>query len=283
MAGHFNPAIPGRNRIFDQLAAGHDQEVLRYAAFCADRLVVRLHPARGEKLLDVVTGTGSVALAAAQAVGPDGRVVAIDTVEPMLARLEAKIGKFGLANIDVHNMDGAHLEFRRDYFHHVVCSLGLFWFSEPTLALREWRRVVRPGGSVIFTTFAANVFAPLLDDLRRTLERRGMRITLPWEPLSDRRILESMMHAAGFEDIEVAEEQLGYHLKDARQWWEVVQYSGLLALITPSPAQAIEALQAMHMSEVESGMTSEGLWLDVPVLFVRGRKPAVVKAVGAGS
>ena len=274
---------PDRNLIFDQLAAGHDQEVLRYAAFCADRLIVRLHPARGEKLLDVATGTGSVALAAAQAVGPDGRVAAIDTVESMLARLEAKIGKFGLSNVDVHHMDGAHLGFRRDYFHHVVCSLGLFWFPEPKVALREWWRVVRPGGSVIFTTFAANVFAPLLGYLRRTLEMRGMRIAVPWESLSDRQVLESMMHAAGFEDVAISEEQLGYHLKDARQWWEVAQYSGLLSLIDPAPAQAIGLLQSAHVAEVESVMTSDGLWLDVPILFVRGRKPAVVKAIGAGS
>lgn len=277
MAGH---SIPGRDLIFDQMAAGHDQEVLRYAAFCADRLVIRLDPARGEKLLDVASGTGSVALAAAQAVGPEGRVAAIDSVESMLARLESKIAQFGLANIDVHHMDGAHLGFRRDYFHHVVCSLGLFWFSEPTAALREWWRVVRPGGSVLFTTFAANVFAPLLGDLRRSLERRGMHLTLPWESLSDRQALESMMHAAGFEDVDVSEEQLGYHLQDAQQWWQVVQYSGLLSLINPSSAQAIAALQSEHLAEVESGTTSDGLWLDVPILFVRGHKPVVVKTTG---
>jgi ubiquinone/menaquinone biosynthesis C-methylase UbiE len=283
MAGQFNPVVPARDRIFDQLAAGHDQEVLRYTAFCADRLVHRLHPAAGEKILDVATGTGSVALAAAQAVGPDGRVTAIDTVEPMLARLEAKIGKFGLANIDVHDMDGAHLGFRRDYFHHVVCSLGLFWFSEPMSALREWWRVARPGGGVIFTTFAANVFAPLLGHLRRTLEQRGMRITVPWESLSDQRVLESLMHAAGFEDVDISEEQLGYHLKDVHQWWEVAQHSGLLSLIDPLPTNAIGPLQSAHMTEVESVMTADGLWLDVPVLFVCGRKPAAGKGVGSGS
>jgi len=272
-------SLPGRNQVFDQLAAGSDREALRYAAFCADRLVLRLQPARGDKVLDVAAGTGSVALAAAQAVGPEGRVAAIDTVEPMLARLEAKIAKFGLANIDVHHMDGASLDFRRDYFHHVVCSLGLFWFSDPAAVLCEWQRVLRPGGSVLFTTFAANVFAPWLGDLRGRLEQAGMHMTLPWGSLADRQELEAMMRATGFDNVEVGEEQLGYHLEGAQQWWEVVQHSGLLSLINPLLGPLIESVQSAHLAAVESGMTADGLWLDVPVLFVRGRKP-VVKPVG---
>jgi len=272
-------SLPGRSQVFDQLAAGSDREALRYVAFCADRLVLRLQPARGEKVLDVAAGTGSVALAAAQAVGPDGRVAAIDTVEPMLARLAAKIAKFGLANIDVHHMDGTRLDFRRDYFHHVVCSLGLFWLSDPAAAPREWWRVLRPGGSALFTTFAAGVFAPWIGDLRRRLEQAGIHMTYPWEPFSDRKRLDTLMRAAGFDDVEIGEEQLGYHLEGAQQWREVMQYSGLLSLVEPASAPAIESLQAAHMAAVASGMTADGLWLDVPVLFVRGRKPAA-KTVG---
>lgn len=277
MAGH---PLSGRDPVSGDPAASSDREALRYAAFCADRLVIRLHPRRGEKVLDVAAGTGHVALAAAQAVGTDGRVVAIDMVEPLLARLESKIAKFGLANIDVHRMDGARLDFRRDYFHHVVCSLGLFRLSDPATALREWWRVLRPGGNVLFATFSANVFAPWLGDLRRRLERAGVTVAFPWEPLSDRRALESMMRAAAFEGIEVEEEQLGYHLENTQQWWEVVQYSGLWSLPGASSMPAVELVQSAHLAAVASGLTKNGLWLDVPVLFVRGRKAAMAKTAG---
>jgi ubiquinone/menaquinone biosynthesis C-methylase UbiE len=76
------------------MAEGADREALRFSAFCADRLVTRLHLAAGDKILDVSTGTGVLALAASQAVGPAGRVTAIDTAESLLARLDAKISKF---------------------------------------------------------------------------------------------------------------------------------------------------------------------------------------------
>jgi len=112
------------------MAEGADREALRFSAFCADRLLTHLCPVPGDKILDVTTGTGVLALAASQAVGPVGRVTAIDTAERLLARLESKISKFGITNIDVHSMDAAHLDFRRDYFQHTACSLGLHWLPD---------------------------------------------------------------------------------------------------------------------------------------------------------
>lgn len=91
------------------MAEGIDREAVRFSAFCADRLVAHLNPAAGEKILDVSTGSGALALAVSQAVGQVGRVAAVDNAERLLARLEAKISKFGIDNIDVHNMDAARL------------------------------------------------------------------------------------------------------------------------------------------------------------------------------
>jgi hypothetical protein len=49
--------------VFDLVAAGYDDAALRFFPFCADRLISRLNPAPGTKLLDIATGTGVVALA----------------------------------------------------------------------------------------------------------------------------------------------------------------------------------------------------------------------------
>jgi 2-polyprenyl-3-methyl-5-hydroxy-6-metoxy-1,4-benzoquinol methylase len=80
-----------REILRNAIAEGADQEALRFSVFCADRLATRLHPALGDKILDVATGTGALALAASQAVGKSGRVTAIDTADSLLARLDDKI------------------------------------------------------------------------------------------------------------------------------------------------------------------------------------------------
>ena len=133
-------------RVFDTLAPVYDSPATRFFPFCADRLVSYVRPRPGSKVLDVATGTGVAAIAFAQAVRPGGRVTAVDISADMLDRAAANIGKMALDNVDLHQMDAERLDFRGGYFHSVVCSYGLFFLPDMPAALREWVRVLRPGG-----------------------------------------------------------------------------------------------------------------------------------------
>ena len=71
MAGDMNDqgvAVPVQSRsvadVFNLIAAGYDREALRFFPYAADRLIARLKPAHGIKILDTPTGTGVAALAA---------------------------------------------------------------------------------------------------------------------------------------------------------------------------------------------------------------------------
>ena len=264
-----------RELLRNAIAEGADREALRFSAFCADRFLTHLQVAPGDKILDVYTGTGALALAAAQAVGPAGRVTAIDTAENLLARLGTKISKFGIANIDVHSMDAAHLDFRRDYFQHTACSLGLFWLSDPSAAMREWARVTRAGGSVSLAVFAPQAFQPQLGLLLQRIAQvtGSLNTSVSWEQLCRRETLLAFLQDAGLVDIAVQEEQLGYHLRDAQEWWEVVWHSALRLLVEQVPAVQRDRLRTEHLAEVATLATADGLWLDVAVLFARGYKP----------
>lgn len=267
--------IVRRELLRNAMAEGADREALRFSVFCADRLVAHLHPASGDKILDVFTGSGALALAASQAVGPAGRVIAIDMAESLLARLESKISKFGIANIDVHTMDAAHLDFRRDYFQHTACSLGLFWLSDPRAALREWVRVTRPGGSVSLAVFAPQAFQPQLGLLLQRIAQvsGSLDAANSWEQASRREALLVILRDAGLVDVAVQEEQLGYHLRDAQEWWEVVWHSALRLLVEQVPEAQRDQLRTEHLAEVATLATADGLWLDVPVLFAQGHRP----------
>ena len=263
--------------LFERLAPGYDHEVLRLFPFSADRMVARVPIARGDRILDVATGTGTVALTAAQLVGPGGRVTGIDLSDAMLARAQEKARVLGLSNLDLHCMDAKSLEFRRDYFDVILCGFGLFFVPDMARAVREWCRVVRPGGWVIFSAFAPGSFEPLAGMLFHALEDAGLvaeeaRRTPVWQRLADAQACRALLMDAGLEDVQIEEEALGYHLADATEWWEVIWNSGLRVFVEPLEAQRRDRLRAEHLAEVARTATADGIRLEVNVRFACGRK-----------
>jgi ubiquinone/menaquinone biosynthesis C-methylase UbiE len=99
----------------------------------------------GERVLDIACGTGLVTFRAAHAVGPDGFVAASDISEDMVAAVSAAAAARGLAG-DFRRMDAETLEHPDADFDAVLCALGLMYVAEPPNALRDMRRVLRPGG-----------------------------------------------------------------------------------------------------------------------------------------
>ena len=264
-------------QVFNLAAGDYDRPALRFFPFCADRLVARLNPAPGEKILDVATGTGAVALGLAQAVGPTGRVTGIDLAEAMLAQLTRKIEKFGIVNVDLHVMDAAALDFRRDYFHHVTCSFGLFFLRDMAAALKDWVRVTRSGGSVTFTAFSVSAFEPMKRLLRERLQLEGVdtgsAVQAASRQLADPDFCRTLLLNAGLTPVTVETEQLGYHLRNADDWWEIVRGSGFRGLVERIAPERRAVFRTAHLAELAPFMTDKGLWLDVGVIFASGIKP----------
>jgi ubiquinone/menaquinone biosynthesis C-methylase UbiE len=245
-----------------------DREATRFLAFCADRLLHLLRPLPGERLLDVSAGNGIFTVAAAQAMQPSGRITAIDLSEQLLTGLEAKIRQFGIDNVDVHRMDGAHTDFRRGYFHHVVCSLGLHRFPDLSQAFREWHRVLHQHGRLACASFRMEAFQPQLGMLAQRLASIGHKVEIPWRQTSDIPMLESMIIESGYSDVTMQEAQLGYHLPSPEQWWEVIENSPLQAWLQPLSFAERSQLRTGHLADVAEIQDDKGLWLNIPVLLV---------------
>lgn len=272
------PAVPPPDqlaRLFDQLADGYDRAALRFFPFAADRLVQRLAPRPGEKILDVATGTGAVAVALAQRLTGNGRVMAVDISERMLDRAYANVRRMALHNVDLHPMDATALEFRSGYFDAVACSFGLFFMPDMVEALREWRRVLRPGGRIALTGFGPGAFQPAVADYCRTLRDCGgpdlTPADFPWQRLATADVFAALLGAAGFEAVECGTEQLGYHLHNTLEWWDIVWGSGFRGPLVQLDAARLEQFRERHLAQVGALFTDGTLWLDVPVMFASAR------------
>lgn len=264
--------------LFDTLAPGCDRAALRFFAFAADRMVYRLRLAPGEKVLDVATGTGMVATAAARLVGPSGRVTGIDIAEGMLDQAWENARRQGATNLDMHVMDAEHLEFRSRYFDAVLCGAGIYYLPDMSSALEEWARVLKPGGRLLFTGFSPSAFQPMAGLLLDLLAARGHGRSagaqpLLWQRLGSLEQYRALLSGAGFGDVRVEAEQLGYHLTVAGDWWEVVWNSDLRRLVEGLPDAELGRLRADHQAAVEGLRTEKGIWMDVATIFASATRP----------
>jgi ubiquinone/menaquinone biosynthesis C-methylase UbiE len=101
-----------------------------------------------DKVLDVACGTGLVSFAAARAVGPDGQVLGVDLSGGMVSSAERRAKEAKLSNCRFARMDAEALSLPDAAFDVVLCALGLMYMPNPELAMREMRRVLRPGGRI---------------------------------------------------------------------------------------------------------------------------------------
>ncbi|HHH45797.1 MAG TPA: methyltransferase domain-containing protein [Thiotrichales bacterium] len=265
--------------LFDRLADVHDGAATRFHPFAADRLVdwMRLRP--GMRVLDAGTGTGAVAVAAAQRIRPEGRVQAIDLSERMLDVAHANLRRMALDNVDLYPMDLRRPEFRSDYFDVILSGFALPFVPDMGGALRAWQRILKPGGRVAFTVLARGAFEPLLGLLVEDLETFGFEfpdrdVPFAWFRLQDANACRALLAEAGYEDIEVETTQVGHHIEKSLDWWELIERTPLIGYVDALEGDTRKAFEARHMERAGALFRKGELWLDIPVHMARGVLPA---------
>lgn len=205
----------------DTYTHGHQPSVLRsHAARTAENsaayLIPRLTP--DLEILDVGCGPGSITVDLADRVAP-GRVVGIDRSDDVLGG--ARERAVGVDNVLFEVGDVYALAFGDDSFDVVHAHQVLQHLSAPVAALREMRRVCRPGGTIAVrdADYGAFVWAPSDDRLTRWLEvYRQVARSNGAEPDAGRR-LKGWALEAGCTDVEASASVWCFADRAAQQWW----------------------------------------------------------------
>jgi SAM-dependent methyltransferase len=179
----------------------------------ADLMLDVIMPKPGEQLLDVATGPGTVARAAAARLGPAGRVVGCDISEAMLAIARAAPPQPGAAPVEFVESPAAPLASATDSQDLVTCQQGLQFFPDRAAALAEMLRVLRPGGRAALAVWATIEECPSMAALERALRDQLGDATAdryrsgPWG-LADGSSLVDLLQSAGFDAVRVDKHRL---------------------------------------------------------------------------
>ena len=257
---------------FDTVAAGYDHPSLSFFPETAKRLVEHLQLNPTDNLLDVCTGTGCVALTAAEKL-TQGKVTGIDLSSGMLQQAKTKASERNLSNIEFKQMDLDHLELEQGSFDVATSSFGLFFLEDMTNALSNIASTVKPGGKVAITTFAGEAFSPMADIFLKRFESTGREVPpLSWKRLATKKLITEQFNAVNISKVEIHHEPLGYQMQDPQMWWDVVWNAGWRALLNQMSEQEQEKFREEHLNEISEILGTDGVWFNTEVLIAVGEK-----------
>ncbi|MEC5169641.1 class I SAM-dependent methyltransferase [Glaciihabitans sp. GrIS 2.15] len=144
----------------------------------AHHLVDSLVLHAGQTVLDVASGTGAVARAAAKAVGPSGRVIASDISTGMLAEVSVGADPDG-ALIETLEAPATAIPLEDDSVDVVLCQHGLPFVRDQVAAMAEMKRVLRPGGSLGIVVWVAALRLEPFDSYGDVLRDEGLDEPFP--------------------------------------------------------------------------------------------------------
>src|SRR5919199_136571 len=213
---------------WEAAAAGWGQE---REAFQRDTVAVSqwmldaAHLQPGHTVLELAAGPADTGLMAAELVAPEGKAIITDNADAMVEVARARAKEVGATNVEIRPMEAEWIDMPTASVDAVLCRWGYMLLADPEAALRETRRVLRPGGRVALAAWDDPERNPWMAAGVRVFMARG--VVPPPDPTEPGPFafaapgrIESLLDAAGFDDIEVDAVDFAFEADSLDAWWE---------------------------------------------------------------
>jgi SAM-dependent methyltransferase len=220
-----------------------------------DRMLDALGVRSGDLILEMCAGPGEVGLQLAEKY-PDARVLISDFAPAMVDVAKDEGEHRGVANFETRVIDAQNIDLPDASVDGIVCRFGLMLVPDIPRAFTEARRVLRPGRTLVYTTWAPLDANPWMAVFGGAMIQRGHFAPpegRPFMPLSTPDENIAAARAAGFDVIDAETVDVPQRYDDFDQFWDIQrQVAGPLAAILNSlPSDQVEGVKAQAQQLAE--------------------------------
>lgn len=237
---------------WDSVAAGWHEWIPQMRTWYAPATSLMLDLARidpGDRVLDIAAGDCDQSIAAADQVGPDGKVLAIDMASEMLEIGAREAREKGYHNIETKVMDAENLDLPKDAFDAAICRFGLMLMPNPIAVLQGISRVLKSEARVSVVVYADEGDPEFVTAVTVVREILGLNEAAPsTESLGKPEQIRRSLEQGGFGEVEFHLLQLPVRLDSAA---ECVRY---LQSTSPTLTDMISSLSEDDRGQIWDGV-----------------------------
>jgi SAM-dependent methyltransferase len=212
-------------------------------------MIRRLDPQPGDTVLELAAGLGDTGLIAARLVGESGRVIVTDFAPEMVAAARQRAEEMGVENAEFRRLDAERMDLATNSVDGVLCRWGYMLMIDPAAAFAETRRVLRPGGRLAFSVWAARERNPQISLPGAVLVELGL--IPPPEPgapgafvMADPGRIRKLVVEAGFAEPEIEEVPIRWRFADQDAYWRFLMetaasFSRVLRALSPEALNTV--------------------------------------------
>jgi ubiquinone/menaquinone biosynthesis C-methylase UbiE len=264
-AEHWEEAAPGwvrRQRAIRELGAPVSQW-----------MVQAIDPQPGQRVLELAAGLGETGLLAAELVAPIGGVILSDQAEGMLAGARERADELGLSNVEFRTWNAEWIDLPVASVDAALCRWGYMLMTDPSAALAETRRVLRPGGRLALAVWDAastNPWAlePTLELIERGLipsagtDQAGRENSYRPGPfaLGDPERVQELLEQAGFAEVLVDAINVHHRHPSFDTYWETTLDISRVThdIVLSRPQAELEEIRAAIAARFEPYTAADG-------------------------
>jgi SAM-dependent methyltransferase len=239
-------------RRWQTVAAGwekHADLIRRETMPVTSWLLEAISPQPGDVLLEIAAGIGDTGFLAAELIEPGGTLITSDLVPEMLSAAQRRAEALGIRNVRFRQIDAQVIDQPAASLDGVIGRWGYMLMPDAEAALRDTRRVLKPGARLALAAWADPEDNPWTVLPVRELQERGLVEPVPpgpgqfaWAPEGT---TEENLEAAGFVEHEVEPLPFTIRFPSVNDWWEASNDMSLRVQERSSRAQDDEIVAAL--------------------------------------